>query len=133
MASPVREISPDVLTSALILVVEDDLELGLVTEEILTDIFGVQVVRAFNADEALHLIRLHNFDLVFTDIMMPGSMDGVQMAQVIREDYPRLPIILCTGNAPESSLKDSEQFPLLRKPYRIPELRVKFCEAGVPV
>ena len=60
-------------------------------------------------------------DLVFSDIVMPGKMDGLALAQAIREKYPRLPILLATGYS-DTLRKVSLGFQILRKPYEIHEL-----------
>jgi DNA-binding LytR/AlgR family response regulator len=58
---------------------------------------------------------------VFSDIVMPGTMDGIGLARVIREKYPRVPVVLATGYS--EKLHDlAGDFPVLRKPYQIHEL-----------
>lgn len=62
---------------------------------------GFLVVEAMNADEALAI--LHNspdIDLVMTDVVMPGSMDGVGLAAVVRSHWPKLKMIVASGQAP---------------------------------
>jgi DNA-binding LytR/AlgR family response regulator len=56
---------------------------------------------------------------VFSDIVMPGKMDGIGLAKSIRERWPRLPVLLATGFS--NSAANSE-FPILRKPYQLHEL-----------
>ena len=108
-----------------VLVVEDDQEIGHVVEEILTDYLSLEVVRVSNADDALHELSLRAFDLVFTDIVMPGTMNGVDLAKRIRSQNPGQAIVLSTGNAPAAYLGDISALglPLLRKPYRIAHLQ----------
>ena len=61
------------------------------------------------------------FDLVFSDIVMPGRLDGLGLAQIIRRRYPELPILLTTGYS--DAVRDVHtDFPILRKPYRVDEL-----------
>jgi DNA-binding NtrC family response regulator len=61
------------------------------------------------------------FDLVFSDIVMAGSFDGVGLARLLRKEFPQLPVILATGFSrnPEAA---TLEFPLLRKPYNLAEL-----------
>lgn len=132
MASLAHEPSAAVAPGPRILLVEDDREIGDLVEEYLTESLGMRVVRAYDAAEALYLIDLDAFDLVFTDVMMPGELNGVQMARIMRSNYPELPIVIATGNAPKECLKDSEDFPLLQKPYRLSQVRQKISMAGIP-
>lgn len=122
-------------TSAIkprILLVEDDIPVGNMVEEYLADLRGTsEVVRAYNAAEALDLLDHYSFDLVFTDVIMPGSMNGVEMARIVRTYYPLLPIIIATGNAPKDCLKESEAFPVLQKPYRMSVFLQKCAELGI--
>jgi CheY-like chemotaxis protein len=66
------------------------------------------------------MIEEESFDLVFSDIMMPG-MDGLELAKTILESRPRLPVLLASGSnrlVEEAQLK----FTTLQKPYQISEL-----------
>src|SRR4030081_2792570 len=60
-------------------------------------------------------------DLVFSDIVMPGKMDGLALAKTIRGKYPRIPILLATGYS-DALRKVSLGFQILKKPYEIHEL-----------
>ena len=63
------------------------------------------------------------FDLVFSDVVMPGGMNGVELAHQIRKDYPELPVVLTTGyyNAVDKPLPRG--LPVLRKPYDVADLK----------
>ena len=74
-----------------------------------------------NAETALEEIETDGIDLVFSDIIMPGKMDGLKLARAIREKNPRLPILLTTGYS-ESAKNVRADFPVLRKPYQLHEL-----------
>ena len=64
-----------------ILLVEDDLSVAAVTEAMLTD-FGHEVHRAANADEALRILWSEaELDVLFSDVVMPGAMNGVELAE----------------------------------------------------
>jgi DNA-binding NtrC family response regulator len=54
--------------------------------------------------------------MVFTDIVMPGDMDGLVLAREIQRLYPRLPVLLATGYSSAAERVGTE-FPILRKPY----------------
>lgn len=81
---------------------------------------GFQCVEAVDACEALRLIRQRKgqFDLVVTDIKMPGDMDGVDLAYSIRSTYPALPVVLISGFADRDSLGEVVKiFDLIQKPF----------------
>jgi len=58
---------------------------------------------------------------VFSDVVMAGEMDGVDLAREVRRRHPSLPVLLATGYAQTVERLGSE-FPILRKPYRLAEL-----------
>jgi CheY-like chemotaxis protein len=83
-----------------VLVVEDEVLVRLMIAKELRDA-GFSVFEAMNADEALAI--LHNtpdINLVMTDVIMPGSMDGVGLAAVVRSNWPELKVIVASGQAP---------------------------------
>ena len=82
---------------------------------------GYTVRWASDAETALAEIVADGIDLVFSDIIMPGKMDGLKLARAIRERNPTLPILLTTGYS-ESAKHVRSDFPVLRKPYQLHEL-----------
>ncbi len=79
-------------------------------------------VRAENAPAALAVFeRDPAFDLVVSDMVMPGGMDGLTLARTLRNRAPALPILLTTGYSAAAAAAGSE-FPLLLKPYRLEDL-----------
>ena len=82
-----------------VLVVEDNDDVGQFSTELLEDL-GYTVRRVDNADAALSILAEDEFaaDLVFSDVIMPG-MNGVELAGVIRDRYPGLPVVLTSGYA----------------------------------
>jgi PAS domain S-box-containing protein len=106
--------------SGTILLVEDNPDVAAATAGLLEQL-GYAVRWVSNAEEALAKIDGDGIDLVFSDIVMPGKMDGLALAQAIREQYPRLPILLATGYS-DTLRKVSLGFQILRKPYEIHEL-----------
>lgn len=108
-----------------IVLVEDD---GMVREhvECLLEDLGYKVTSTHNARECLAAIsKLDRVDLLFSDIVMPGGMSGIQLAREIRQMYPGLPILLTSGYA-EDVIRGLDftdgRFALLRKPYRRADL-----------
>jgi CheY-like chemotaxis protein len=81
-----------------VLVVEDEVLIRILVADELREV-GFSVIEAANADEALSYLKAGgDVDLVFSDIRMPGSLDGLELARQLRGRYPSLPIILTSGN-----------------------------------
>ncbi len=104
-----------------ILVVEDDLLVAEVAVAVFEDM-GHQVAHSENAAAALERLRGGSFDLVFSDIVMPGGMSGIELAEIIAETYPRLPVLLATGFSSAALAQGALRFPVLAKPYGMEEL-----------
>lgn len=82
-----------------VLLVEDDVLVRFLLSEKLREA-GLGVIEAANADEAFSYIQTAvQIDLLFTDVQMPGSMDGVELARRIRSSCPSVRIILTSGNS----------------------------------
>ncbi len=64
------------------------------------------------------MFEAEDFDLVVSDIVMPGGMNGIELAEELRQRRPGLPIVLVSGYAAPASAAP-EQFPVLRKPFRM--------------
>ena len=89
---------------ARILVVDDDAAVQM-TVRLLLERAGHSVVTADNGRKGLALCRTGDFDLLFLDIFMPG-MDGFETMRMVRQQHPKLPIIVISGR-PVSSEADS--------------------------
>lgn len=113
-----------------VLLVEDNHEVRELAQEILQDL-GYDLMAAENAHEALHLIdQGHQFDLLFTDVAMPGGMNGISLAMEVRRRFPTVHVLLSTGFADEfvqSRIKT--HFPVLQKPYRPQDLKLALEDA----
>ncbi len=107
----------------VVLIVEDDPAVRRMTGVRLTAL-GYLVLEVGTADEAISVIREGSpIDLVFSDMMMPGTLTGLDLARALKTERPDLPILLTTGYAGE--MTDAELvdgFPLIRKPYRQEDL-----------
>src|SRR5712671_1900064 len=80
-----------------ILVVEDEMMLRMRAVDIVEDA-GFTPIEAVNADEALAILESRaDIALLFTDIQMPGSMDGLKLAHAVHERWPPIKIILVSG------------------------------------
>jgi CheY-like chemotaxis protein len=117
---PVRSTGTASSGSGTILMVEDNPDVAAATAGLLEQL-GYAVRWVSNAEEALVEIGGDGIDLVFSDIVMPGKMDGLALAQAIREKFPWLPILLATGYS-DTLRRTSLGFQILRKPYEIHEL-----------
>jgi PAS domain S-box-containing protein len=129
-----REEAPEdvVIGNERILLVEDD---DLVRVQVAAELreLGYRVVTARNGPEALQLLREKEpFDLLFTDVVMPGGMNGRQLAEAARAILPTLPVLYTSGN-PDIVLGEEGRLAsgvhLLRKPYRQRALAAKLREA----
>lgn len=84
-----------------VLVIDDDAVVGRSFDRVLTE-KGYEVDTALNGEEALRDIEAHHYDVVFTDIKMPG-MDGIEVARHIKERCPWTPIVVITGYGTEEN------------------------------
>jgi CheY-like chemotaxis protein len=109
-----------------ILLVEDEQEVLRFVSSQLTSL-GFEVTSASNGPDALALLRQDGacFDLLFSDVVLPKGMSGVELAARARELCPDLKVLLTSGYAEEvfeQHGRPPEGTPLLRKPYRRREL-----------
>ena len=110
----------DIKGSGTVLLVEDNPDVATVSASLLEQL-GYTVRQVANAEAALREIELDAIDLVFSDIVMPGKMDGLGLAHRLRAIRPGLPILLTSGYS-DAALNVRGDFPILRKPYEIHEL-----------
>lgn len=80
---------------AQVLVIDDDAVVGHSFDRVLSD-KGFDVSTALSGEEGLEDIESHNYDIVFTDIKMPG-IDGIEVAEKIRAKCPWTPVVVITG------------------------------------
>jgi len=106
--------------SGIVLLVEDNPDVASVSASLLEQL-GYTVQRVADAEAALRAVERNSIDLVFSDIVMPGQMDGLALAHRLRQMRPDLPILLATGYS-DAALNASGEFPILRKPYEIHQL-----------
>jgi CheY-like chemotaxis protein len=105
-----------------VLVVEDNVEVGTFATQTLAEL-GFGTVWAANAAEALAELAkdADRFDVVFTDVMMPG-MNGVDLAREIQRLHPDLPVVLTSGYSHVLARTGTNGFELLQKPYSVEQL-----------
>jgi CheY-like chemotaxis protein len=113
--------------SGHILIVDDNEEVGALAETLCKEL-GHEVARVRSGEEALGKVRDGSFDVVFTDVVMPG-MSGLQLAERLREQAPGLAIVLTTGFSDEISGAGTGGLPVVYKPYRLETLAAVLGEA----
>jgi len=106
---------------ANILVVEDNPEVAEVSAALLEQLGNRTTVVTSAAAALKALAEGEPPDLVFSDIVMAGDMDGIQLARRIREDYPDVPVLLATGYS-KAAERLADEFPILAKPYQMAQL-----------
>ena len=112
-----------------VLLVEDELLVRELASEDLAD-SGFAVTAASDGDEALGYLRQgQTFDLLFTDIRMPGATDGWQLAREARALLPDIRVIYATGLGDAASgLENGERY--VRKPYSLKDLHAALTALG---
>jgi len=127
-AAEVSPAEPIVPGQGTILIVEDNAEVAAVTGSLIEQL-GYRTLRAENATDALNRLQSGDkIDLVFSDIVMPGVMNGIALAQEIGSRYPQIPVTLTSGYSDVVQTADS-RFAILRKPFQLPALEKFIREA----
>ncbi|MFJ3366591.1 response regulator [Pseudomonas sp. NPDC086251] len=103
------------LMMSTVLIVEDaEILRSLMVEAI--SLLDVNVMDCASADDALPLLETSAISLVISDVNMPGSMDGIELAQLIWARWPSLPVIITSGNSAVSEERLPAHVMLLPKP-----------------
>ncbi len=111
-----------------VLVVEDDASVRQVTAALCQSL-GFRVVEAESGDQALETLEHFTPDVLFSDITMPGSISGSELAGRARQLYPALPVLLTSGYAKGPFV---DGWAVLKKPYDLASLHRAFVEAMSP-
>jgi two-component sensor histidine kinase len=105
-----------------VLVVEDEMILRMRAVDIVEDA-GFCPVEAVNADEAISILESRSdISLLFTDIQMPGSIDGLKLAHAVHERWPSIKIILVSGHAKPSEAERPENSRFFGKPLGVDQM-----------
>ena len=116
----------------VVLIVEDELLLRMDAAEVIKS-GGFEVVEAANADDAIEILEARpDITVVFTDIQMPGSMDGLKLARAVRGRWPPIKIVATSGlvDVGEKDLPEGGRF--LPKPYHAKQLAAVLRELTGP-
>jgi len=116
-------------SAGTVLLVEDNADVAEVGAGYLRQL-GYRVRSVANAQAAMAALRLDgNVDLVFSDILMPGGMNGLELARAIGERFPGLPVLLTTGYSASAQDAVRQGVVVLQKPYDLESLRRNINEA----
>ena len=122
MTGPVEE---GVVAAIKVLLVEDEGVIRMMTAEFLQDA-GFEVTEARDGDEAAGLLdSASDFDVLFTDVRMPGTLDGLDLASHARRLYPGMPLLVVSGYAPQLEARLDALDPaavFIGKPYSLMEV-----------
>ena len=119
---------PQAAADRVVIMVEDHPEVLDLGREMLEDA-GFTVTAFETADQALAVIEAGApCDLLFTDIIMPGGIDGLDLAARVSRLRPALPVLLTTGWSDQAQGQKSSGLPLIGKPYRQADLVAKVGE-----
>jgi signal transduction histidine kinase/ActR/RegA family two-component response regulator len=112
-----------------ILLVDDDDSVAAAVEAMLEEL-GYRVVRASDAGQALTTLdQDRGFDIVLSDMVMPGEMGGIDLAREIARRHEGLPVVLSTGYSDAAAIAVRERVRLLTKPYRLESLAAELDAA----
>lgn len=114
------DVPPGELGETVVLVVEDEAKLRKVAVKML-DRLGFQTMQAETAKDALELLATTHVDVLFTDIELPGGMNGTELADKATQLYPEIKVLFTTGYAREATLRERGGRWLF-KPYSQQEL-----------
>ncbi|NEX63090.1 histidine kinase famiy protein [Noviherbaspirillum galbum] len=127
--------SPDaVVNPRTILVVDDSQDIRELVESFLSA-RGYRVITAASGEEALTLVeRYGDIDLLFTDVIMPGGMNGFQLVDRLRQRIPALPVLLATGYMEElpRSPDDDARLHVMSKPFKLADLGERIQASLLP-
>src|ERR1700680_906702 len=105
-----------------VLVVEDEMMVRMRAMDIVEDA-GFTPIEAVNADEALAILESRSdIELLFTDIQMPGSMDGVKLAHAVHERWPSIKIILVSGQLTTGEVDKPTDSRFFGKPLEVKQM-----------
>ncbi|MBV9286555.1 MAG: response regulator [Hyphomicrobiales bacterium] len=113
---------------SVILVVEDEELLRLYAAGLLEEA-GFEVLEAVDADAALSIIeRRPDVHVLFTDIQLPGKLDGMELARKVHEQWPRILLLVTSGRSRPSGAEIADDGRFLAKPYTMRQLITEIDE-----
>lgn len=103
-----------------VLLVEDNPDVATASTGLLEEL-GYNVKWVSDAEAAIREVEHDGISVVFSDVVMPGKIDGIALARRLKESHPGFPVLLATGYS-DAARKSNGEFPILRKPYQLHEL-----------
>lgn len=114
-------------SSPVVLIVEDEVMIRMGAAALVEDL-GCEFFEASSADEAIALLEQHpQITIVFTDIQMAGSMDGLELAVYARRRWPPLKFIIVSGNHVATAIEMPEGARFFPKPYNAAAIGEAIC------
>lgn len=114
------------MSKLVVLIVEDEPLLRMDAVDFIEEA-GFEVVEAAHAEAAIAILQArHDIAVVFTDIKMPASMDGMKLAHVVRLGWPPILIVVASGRVMPRDGELPENVQYIRKPYRAAEVIAAF-------
>lgn len=118
--------------SPVVLVVEDEPLQRMMAMDLVEDA-GFEAIAAADAEEAVRILEARSdIRIVFTDIDMPGSIDGMMLAAAIRDRWPPIEIIITSGHIREEEVVLPVRGVFFPKPYDTRRVTQKLVEFGAP-
>ena len=116
------------VSKPIVLVVEDEMVLRMRAVDIVEDA-GFVPVEAVSADEAIQILESRDdISLLFTDIQMPGSMDGLKLAHATHARWPHIKIILVSGQTAVTDADKPNDSRFFQKPFEIQQMILELQE-----
>jgi CheY-like chemotaxis protein len=116
------------MSRAIVLIVENEVLVRMCAVEMVEDA-GYEAIEAANADEAVAILESRSdIRIVFTDVNMPGSMDGLKLARAIRDRWPPIHLIVTSGLARPGAGDIPTNGRFLAKPYEAAQLATALRE-----
>src|SRR6188474_2081761 len=115
-------------SSTNVLVVEDEMVLRMRAVDLVEDA-GFTAVQAVNADEALSILESRSdISLLFSDIQMPGTMDGLKLAHAVHDRWPSIKIILVSGQVKLGDTEKPANSRFFGKPLKVKQMIAELQE-----
>lgn len=106
--------------NTVVLLVDDEPVIRMVASQGLEDA-GFQVIEADCADSALEILKTRaDVSVLFTDVNMPGALDGMDLARLVHERWPAIQLVVTSGRGLSAPMPDDSRF--MAKPYSITEM-----------
>ena len=119
--------------SGNVLLIEDNEDVAVISAGYLEEL-GYQVDHVANGPEALRRLQTNqSYSLIFSDILMPGGTSGLELARIVRERHPELPVLLTTGYSASAQEAVRAGFSIIQKPYDLRDLTAAVRDVTPPL